>query len=182
LEAHLSRSHPRLPIAERPGETRDGRRIAQPGQVASASSATRKNAENHGLISLLFPRPVSLHISSVTLDQIEKRKQKGADFARNVLQNDDLANDLEDESAESYAERKHLKISNSGRRTMANGNNGMSKGDLRDMVDQIEQIASDAYQPETDRETAIAALSDILNVIEGDGDEDEDDDQDDDGQ
>jgi hypothetical protein len=112
----------------------------------------------------------------VTLYQIEKRKQKAADFARNVLEDDALADDLEDESAESYAERKHLKISNSPQRrrtTMANGN-GATKADLQDQLDQIGQILTDAYVPESDRETLAAAIGDALNVIEG-GDDDEDD-------
>jgi hypothetical protein len=64
----------------------------------------------------------------VTLEQIEAQKQKAAAFARNVRQDDDLADDLEDESLESYAERKRLTISNSPQRrrtAMADGSSGL---------------------------------------------------------
>jgi hypothetical protein len=50
--------------------------------------------------------------ADVTLEQVEARKRKAVNFARNVLQDDDLADDLESESPESYAERKRLTIRN----------------------------------------------------------------------
>jgi hypothetical protein len=136
-------------------------------------------------------------VDGVTLEQVEKRKQKGADFARNVLQDDSLADDLEDESAESYAERKHLKISNSaGRRqaVMANDGNGgngdddydfsgWSKQDCVDTLTQVAQIADDAYDPRSSREDMAQALSDILDALGeddngGDGDDEVADDDD----
>jgi hypothetical protein len=126
-------------------------------------------------------------VDAVTLEQVEKRKRKAVDFAYNVLEDSDLASDLEDESAESYAARKGLKISNTaGRRqaAMANGGNGgngadeydftnWSKTDCADTLTQIATIADDAYDPMSSREDLAQALSDILDQLNGDADEDE---------
>jgi hypothetical protein len=116
----------------------------------------------------------------VTLEQVEARKAKAARFARDVLKDDDLADDLEDETPESYAERKRLAFSNAGeRRGMANGNE-LTKADLQDCVDQATQILEDAYTPESSREDLAAAIGDALDALEGNGDDEDDDDADDD--
>jgi hypothetical protein len=116
------------------------------------------------------------------VDQVEKRKQKGADFARNVLKDDDLADSLESEDPYDYAERKHLKISNSPERrqaSMANGNGGddydftdWTKTDCTAALNQVAQIAEAAYDPMSSREDLAQALSDILDAL-GDGDDDD---------
>jgi hypothetical protein len=124
----------------------------------------------------------------VTLEQVEKRKQKGADFARNVLRDDDLADSLEAEDAYDYALRMRLKISNSaGRRqaVMANGNNGgnssdydfsdWTKQDCVDALNQVAQIADEAFDPMSSREDLAGALGHILDALNGDGDKDVDD-------
>jgi len=124
-------------------------------------------------------------VDGVTLEQIEARKQKAAAFARNVLEDDDLADDLEDESAQDYAERKRLKISNSLQRrqtTMANGNGGnaMTKAELEDCLDRATEILTEAYAPEASREELATAVGEALDALAG-GDEDEDSDGDEDG-
>jgi hypothetical protein len=140
----------------------------------------------------------------VTYDQVAARKEKAANFARNVLQDDDLADSLEGEDVESYAERKKLVIKNAAkqspkgpqlgtirtqtrnRRTnkaMANnGNDDLTKADLQDMVDQAYSILSDAYDPQSSREDMAGAIADALDVLEGNGDDGDDDDGDDDDQ
>jgi hypothetical protein len=91
---------------------------------------------------------------------------------------------LEDESPESYAERKGIVITNSGlrRKDVANGNGSddMTKSELQDCVDQALDILQAAYVPESDRETLAEAVGDAIEALEGDGDED-DGDEDDDG-
>ena len=76
----------------------------------------------------------------------------------------------DEESVEDYAERKGLVISTSAKRvinrierkpgnnTMANGNGeDLTKADLQDMLDQITELLSGAYQPESSREDLAAA-------------------------
>jgi hypothetical protein len=48
----------------------------------------------------------------LTWEDVEKRKAKGVRFLRNVVQDDDRADDLEDESLEDYAERKRFAVAN----------------------------------------------------------------------
>lgn len=123
-----------------------------------------------------------------TLEQVEATQAKAAQFARDVLKDDDLASDLEDQDPESYAERKHIEIvdSSNRRNRMANGNgNGdMTKAELQDCLDQVTDILTDAYTPEASREDLAAAIGDALDAIEGNGpdDTDADDDDDDDDQ
>jgi hypothetical protein len=120
----------------------------------------------------------------VTIEQVESRKDKAVRFLRDVLRDDDRADEVEDESPEDYAARKRITITNSPKRrtiTVANGN-AMTKDDLQDCIDQATQILEDAYQPETSREDAMAAIGDALDALGGDSDADEDDDSDDDDQ
>ena len=138
----------------------------------------------------------------MTLEQVEAWQRKSVSFARNVLENDDLADELEDEDPYGYAAGKHLKITNPIRRqaSMANGNGGngddydfggWTKADCVDTLNQVAQIANDAYTPEASREDLAGALGDILSVLtdedesededgtdSGDGDQDDDNDQD----
>jgi len=68
-----------------------------------------------------------------------------------------------------------------------NGNGSMTKADLADVCDQVQQILEDAYTPESSREDLAAAIGDALDLLEngptddGGGDDDQDDDGDDDG-
>jgi hypothetical protein len=123
----------------------------------------------------------------VTREQVEAKQEKAVLFARNVLQDDDLADDLESESADDYAARKHLTISNPRRvTTMASGGNGgngdddydfsgWTKADCTDALTHIAQIAGDAYDPMSSREDLAQALSDILDELSDDDGGDDDD-------
>ena len=72
---------------------------------------------------------------------------------------------------------------------MANGGNGnnMTKADMQDLCDQVQDILSEAYTPEASREELAAAIGDALDLLENgptddtdtDGDDDSDDDTDD---
>jgi hypothetical protein len=117
----------------------------------------------------------------VTYDQVEARKEKAVRFLRDVVGDDDRADEVEDESVEDYADRKGLVIKNAatfvtrheGRRRddMANGD---TKTDLQNAIDQATQILSDAYTPESSREDLAAAVGDALDALSGDGGDDDD--------
>ena len=123
----------------------------------------------------------------MTYEQIAARKEKAVRFVRDVLDDEDHASDIDGESVEDYAARKHLVIDNPQRRReapMANGNGDLTKADLQDMVDQATQLLSDAYAPESSREDLAAAVGDALDILSGNGDDDDDpgvDDDDDSG-
>lgn len=71
---------------------------------------------------------------------------------------------------------------------MANGNGSgsMTKADLQDVCDQVQDILSDAYTPESSREDLAAAIGEALDLLEKgpaddtDGDDTDGDDGDDD--
>ena len=59
---------------------------------------------------------------------------------------------------------------------MANGNS--TKTDLQDTCDQVEQILSEVYAPESSREELAGAIGDALDVLENGPDAGDDDDTD----
>jgi hypothetical protein len=112
-----------------------------------------------------------------TYDQLEATKQKAVRFARDVLQDDDKADDLDSESLESYAQRKGIQITDNPerrRRAVANGSSSLTKSDLADIVDQVTQLLEDVYTPESSREELATAIGTALDILEGDGEDDAD--------
>ena len=104
----------------------------------------------------------------VTYDQAAARKDKAERFVRNVLQDDDRADEIADESVESYADRKHYVISNplkGSTSRMANGN-----GDPRTKAELLDEI--------DDLQSQLDAINDILNPPSDDDDDDYDADDD----
>ena len=83
-----------------------------------------------------------------TRAQVESMKAKAARFVDNVLDDPDRASEIEDESVESYAARKKIKIENPSRRfgTMA------TKAELESLLDEVEGVLEAAHTPEASRE------------------------------
>ena len=121
----------------------------------------------------------------LTRDQAQSRKDKAVRFAENVLDEPDLADDIESEDLDSWVERKGIKLIDNPRERsldMANGNGG-TKADLQDCVDEAASILEDAYTPEASREELAAAIGQSLDILSGseeDDEQDEDDQGDDD--
>jgi hypothetical protein len=124
----------------------------------------------------------------LTRDQAQSRKDKAVRFAENVLDEPDLADDIESEDLDSWVERKGIKLIDNPRERilkMANGNGGsdITKADLQDCVDEATSILEDAYTPEASREELAAAIGQALDILSGseeDDEQDEDDQGDDD--
>jgi hypothetical protein len=64
----------------------------------------------------LFDWRPRVNVASVTYDQIEARKDKAVRFLRDVVGDDDRADEVEDESPENYASRKGWVIKNIAQR------------------------------------------------------------------
>jgi hypothetical protein len=122
-----------------------------------------------------------------TREQTEIAQARAVRFAENVLEDSDLADDLESLTPEEYSDRRGIIITNplQGRITnMANGDgNSMTKADMQDVCDQVQDILADVYTPEASREDLAAAIDDALDLLENgladdtddtDGDEDDD--------
>ena len=117
-------------------------------------------------------------------EQTETAQERAVRFANDVLQDSDLSDELALLSPEEYASRKGIVITNPERRTtnVANGNGTITKSDLQDMCDQVENILSAVYTPESSRADLVDAVSSALDVLAGDTADDEEpgDDTDDD--
>jgi hypothetical protein len=86
-----------------------------------------------------------------TLEQTETAQARAVRFAENVLEDSDLADELESLTPEQYADRKGIVITNQGEMKVANGN-----GDPRtksELLDEIEEATSTARRDHEFRES-----------------------------
>jgi hypothetical protein len=202
MAADLPRGNRQLLRFGQAGET-DGE-AGTPRACALAASPSEKTSkeEEDNLETACCPSiPIPLFVAEFnfvvkkyrTREQTETAQARAVAFAQNVLDDSDLADDLESLTPEEYADRKGIVITNPLERTptnMANGNGGngdMTKADLQDVCDEVQDILTDAYTPEASREELAAAIGDALDLLENgptddtdtDGDDDSDDDTDD---
>jgi hypothetical protein len=108
-----------------------------------------------------------------TFEQTETAQARAVAFAENVLEDSDLADELESLTPEEYADRKGMVITNPLKRripSVANGN-GRTKQDLLDEIDELQQENAD-LQDQLD------AVADIVAPPDDTGDDDDDDDSD----
>jgi hypothetical protein len=108
-------------------------------------------------------------MKTLTRKQLEARKAQAVRFVRDVLNDDDKADDIEDESLEDYAEHRHIKLSN------PKGATQMAAPTRQELLDRIEEL-------ETENENLQSRLDEIADIIgdddeEGDADEGQGDDQ-----
>jgi hypothetical protein len=133
-----------------------------------------------------------------TRAQVESSKAKAERFVRDVLQDDDRADEIADESVESYAERRHFEIENPGgarrsvRRATAPSEAGgvVGTGGIKQMarVATKKRSIKDRYLDLQDENDALkeeneelqARLDRIVGVAAGGDGDDEDEFEDDD--
>jgi hypothetical protein len=104
-----------------------------------------------------------------TEKQAATAHQRAIAFATNVLQDEDLADELESLDTQGYADRKGITIVNPPlkRRTTTMAN-GTTKQDLQDQVDQL-------TQENEDLQAALDAIADIVSPEDTDGDDEDED-------
>jgi len=105
-------------------------------------------------------------VKQLTREQVAGRKEKAERFVRNVLGDDERANEIADENIQDYADRRHFEIVNPAKRRNAEM---ASKKELEDRVAELEDENSDL----NDR-------LDSIGELVGDGDDSDDDSSDDD--
>jgi hypothetical protein len=117
-------------------------------------------------------------VKKLTRDQLQSRKEKAADFAANVLEDPDLADEIEAETLEEYAAHKRIEIINPMRRkhTMARTRNPKVKDELEEAEDTLQEVAnlvSEALDPELSREEVVGKLKEIEDALpfEAEGEE-----------
>ena len=105
---------------------------------------------------------------------VEDRKRRAEQFLRDVKQDDDRADEVSDESVESYAQRRGFDIvDNPERRSLKVANANMSKDELLDYIDELESENSDLQD-------TLDSIQDLISAPAADDDTDTADDADDD--
>ena len=100
-------------------------------------------------------------MKTLTRDQVEGRKERAVTFVRNVLGDDDRADEIEDESLEDYAERRKIEIINPRR-----SNTMPSNKELQERIQELED-ENEELRDQVD------AVADIVAPEEDDDEEDE---------
>ena len=99
-------------------------------------------------------------MKTLTRKQLESRKAQAVRFTRNVLEDDDRANEIEDESLEDYAEDRHIKLSN------PRGARNMAAQTRRELLDRIQEL-------EAENEDLQSRLDEISDIVTGNDDAEE---------
>ncbi|HEY6291484.1 MAG TPA: hypothetical protein VI455_07985 [Terriglobia bacterium] len=101
-------------------------------------------------------------MKTLSLKQLESRKAQAVRFTRDVLGDDDRADEIEDESLEDYAERKGIRVVN------PEGVRKMAVPTRRELLDRIEEL-------ETENEELQGKLDEIADLVAPDADSEDDD-------
>jgi hypothetical protein len=108
-------------------------------------------------------------VKTLTREQLQSRKDKAVRFVRDVLDDPDRADEIEDEDLEDYADGRHIELINPRRtESMANGGNGRTKQDLLDEI-------ADLQAENQDLQDQLDAIADIVSPPEEEDEEDDDD-------
>lgn len=101
-------------------------------------------------------------MTTLTRQQLEARKAQAVRFARDVRQDDGLADEIEDETLEEYAEKRRIKITN------PKGVRKMAVKTRRELMERIEEL-------EGENEDLQSRLDEIADLVAPEEDEDSDD-------
>jgi hypothetical protein len=120
-------------------------------------------------------------VSTLTLRQLQSRKDKAVRFLRDVLNDPDRAEEVQEETLDDYAKRRRIQLLNPTRRK-SQVPTGQTKADLARTLDEIADLTDEALDPENSREDVVRKLKDIAGLAEGDTGEEEDEEEEDDGE
>jgi hypothetical protein len=109
-------------------------------------------------------------LKTLTADQLQARKDKAVRFLRDVLDDPERADEVEDEDLEDYAERRKIAIVNLGKSNgMANGGNGGNGRTKQDLLNEIDEL----QQENQDLQDQLDAIGDIIATPDDDMDDDD---------
>ena len=92
-------------------------------------------------------------MKSLTREQLEKRKERAVRFARDVREDDELADQIENESLQEYAEHRHIRLLNPTRKEK-----NMPVPTRRELTERIEEL-------ETENEELQSRLDEIADLV-----------------
>lgn len=103
-------------------------------------------------------------MKTLTRKQLESRKAKAVRFTRDVLGDDDRADEIESESVENYAERKGIRVVN------PEGGGKMAGQTRRELLERVEQLEDENAELQSQ-------LDEITDIVSPGEDEEEDEDE-----
>ena len=93
-------------------------------------------------------------MKTVSRKQLESRKAQAVRYTRDVREDDDRADEIEDESLEDYAQERHIKLSN------PKGARKMPVSTRRELQDRIQEL-------EAENEDLQSRLDEISDIVSG---------------
>jgi hypothetical protein len=105
-------------------------------------------------------------MKALTREQLQKRKEKAVRFLRDVLEDPERADEIEDESLEDYAERRHIRIKN------PKGAELMEVRTRRELLERIQQLEKEKEHlqklknPKGTNPMAVGTKRELLERIE----------------
>ena len=103
-------------------------------------------------------------MKSLTRQQLQHRKAQASRFTRDILENEDRADEIEDESLEDCAKSRHIKLTN------PKGARKMAVQTRRELLERIEEL-------EGQNEELQSQLDEISDIVSPSYDEEENDNQ-----
>jgi len=80
-------------------------------------------------------------MKALTREQLQKRKESAVRFARDVREDDELADQIENESLEEYADHRHIRLLNPTRKEK-----NMPVPTRRELMERIEELEGENEQ------------------------------------
>jgi len=117
---------------------------------------------------------------ALTREQLQGRKDQAVRFTHDVVGDPDRADEIQSESLEDYAQRRHIQLLNPRRRqTMARKTTQDYRDEIADLKDQLSDLEdeNETLQDTLDNIAGIASGEDE-DLDESDSDDDSDDDED----
>jgi hypothetical protein len=111
-------------------------------------------------------------VKALTRNQLESRKEKAVRFTRDVLGDQDRADEIADESVEDYAERRKIQITNPSKRRNAIMARTKTKAEL-------EAEVADLQDENQELQDQLDTIADIVAPPEDEDDNGDDDEEDD---
>jgi len=124
------------------------------------------------------PRPHHQSVKRLTRRQIQARREKAARFTETVLDDPERAQEIRDESLESYAERRKFKIENASRRATMAQTASPTKAELTGTLDELTELLEEALDPELTREELVDKVKEAADLASGEAEEPEEEDED----
>jgi hypothetical protein len=109
-----------------------------------------------------------------TLGQIETMLKRAEQFARNVLQDPQKADEFASMGADEYASRKGIQIGNPDTRGGLHERTSieaMTKPELESLIDEVEDLLDAALDPRLSREQVIDRVMEASDLIGGEEEE-----------